>query len=157
MIKQTLDNYTYTLAVEELKIRNNNERDPLSLSKNSLYYVQIIYFNPGCTITQISELIGVSKSAVTMKIAKLEKDGLIYKEPSKHDKRINYIYCSEALKADFKQLDAIKHNIYQKIYENHSPEEISTFCNILDEISASILHINSRAYDLTRKGVKANA
>lgn len=154
MIKNTFDKYTYSQAVEELRIRNNNSKDPISISKNSLYYIQIIYFNPGCTISQISEMIGVSKSAVTIKISKLMKDGLVLKVGSLEDKRVHFIYCTEELIESFEKAYALRTEIYKKIEEKFSTEEINTFCKILNEVSLDILEDSNKDYKFNLRGQK---
>lgn len=148
MIKNSIDKYTYSLAVEELRLRGKNKKDPINLSKNSLYYLQIVYYNPGCTISDIAGLIGVSKSAVTMKISSLEKEGLVLKKSSEEDKRSQRIYFSKKAEETYEAVLNLKDGIFKGIQENFSEGEIDSFCRILNEISTEMLNIEDSEYKL---------
>lgn len=145
-IRETIGKYWVVSSIEELRIRNYNRHDPLAISQTSLHYLAIIKHNEGCTISFIAELTGVSTSAVTMKIRELVKLGYVEKKQSEKDKRSNHLYLTEYSKDEEKKFYQLHKEVYQKISEQYSSEELETFSKVLNSYSDMVLGISHEKY-----------
>lgn len=76
------------MKLEKEKLAKSQFND---LSINDLHIMHIIYLLNDATISKISQLTTVSKSALTGNIDKLEKLGYIKRVPSKKDRRVTNI------------------------------------------------------------------
>ena len=76
------------MKLEKEKLAESQFND---LSINDLHIIHIIYLLNDATISKISQLTTVSKSALTGNIDKLEKLGYIKRVPSKKDRRVTNI------------------------------------------------------------------
>jgi DNA-binding MarR family transcriptional regulator len=128
-------------AVESLNKRAAQKglQFPKKITVNSLCYMDLIREIDNPTISYLSELLGVSKSAVTMKISELEKLGYVIKTVSNKDKRVKKLELSNEMKKIYNQFDFVDEDIYREINDKFSKEALDNFCEILDFISDKII------------------
>lgn len=148
-IKKALDKYRIATSIEGLMIVNDekikNKNDFFyNLSLNSLFYIDIIRFYEGITISKIAEIIGVSKSAVTIKMAELEKRGYIVKVKDTKDKRIKYLFLSDKMRAISEEFDNEDEEIIKEIKEKYTEKEIIAFSKILNFLSDKVIDNEQR-------------
>jgi len=140
-IRKSMEKKRVANAVELLKKGPGKSDVHFSehMTGNNLSYLDLIEGLDQPTISKLSEILGVTKSAVTMKIAEFEKKGYVIKRVSEKDKRVKYLELSESMKAIYKAYEAIDEDIYREIEEKYSVEAVSNFCEILDFISDKII------------------
>jgi len=80
----------------------------------SLYLIEVIATNPDCNITEIADLLGVTRGAISQQTKKLEIKGLI----KRYNTRTNIKEVYFSLTNDGKRLYEIHSNAHQKIYSN---------------------------------------
>lgn len=143
-MKKAIDKYRLASAIEDLmvvnddKTRNKNEFF-YNLSLNSLFYIDIIRFYEGITVSKIADIIGVSKSAVTIKMSELEKKGYVIKVKDTKDKRIKYLSLSDKMRAIYDEFDNEDAEIIKEIKEKYTEKQTSDFCDILNYLSDKVL------------------
>lgn len=135
MIKEVMDRLRLISAIGDLAtVNSDNTKDKndffYNLSLNSLFYVDIIRFYDKITISKIANLIGVSKSAVTIKMAELEKKGYIIKEQDVEDKRVKYLRLSKNMQQVYDSFDDKELQVIVEINEKFSRNQINSFCEI---------------------------
>lgn len=137
-LQETLNRYFYNQTINELRLMNESASD-LTISYNSLLYLDIISCMPQCTVSALASALHVSKSAVTMKIGELAAQGLIVKTQSSEDKRIFHLTLSPEAGEIYKFYDAALYRAVQKAQSTYTPAELDTFCRILNDIGAAYI------------------
>jgi len=128
--------YYFEMAVSELRSMNQARHYP-NITYNSLLYLNIIAYVPNCTASYLADLLNISKSAVTIKINELIKQGFVEKTQSKKDKRIKYLSLRGDIAKEFRQYDAFLYNTLEKIEKGYSESDLEIFSGILLDIGKS--------------------
>lgn len=137
-IKKTIKDYYYKMTLNELKLMNHDE-DEWDISYNSLLYLDLISMTPQCTGSILAELLGISKSAVTLKINELIKQNLVVKERSEVDRRVYYLRTSEENEKYYAMYDRSLDSAIKSIKNKYSEKELDVFCSILTDINKEYL------------------
>lgn len=129
-----LNHYYYGTSLWELKqMKGDSCMD--GLSYNSFLYLNVIYETPDCTISRLSELLGVSKAAVTMKVNDLVNQGILKKTRSEIDKRVIYLSLSQELSEIYRQYDAYTIRVARSLHEKYTENELNLFCDIMHSLA----------------------
>lgn len=137
-LQETLNRYFYNQTINELRLMNESASG-LNLSYNSLLYLDIISYMPQCTVSTLACALHISKSAVTMKVAELAAQGLVFKAQSSRDKRVFYLKLSPAAEEIYRFYDTALHRAVEKAQRTYTAAELDTFCRILDDIGAAYI------------------
>lgn len=96
---KAMEHYSHPRIVTALyRAYQRQLRDALKdapLNPSSADYVRIISNEPGITLVELAELLGVSAAAVAQVLSTLERDQLIKRVPDKVDGRVKRIYLAE--------------------------------------------------------------
>ena len=82
------------LSLEETELIRSQGLD-FDLSYLDMVYLDLILLEARCTPSLIAERLGIARSAVTVRLNKLEKNGLIYRTRSDEDKRSSVLGLTE--------------------------------------------------------------
>ncbi len=122
--------YTKEMEIHDFKIQTQSSFFS-KLSYSTRKYLSIISFSEYNTISDIAKMLGLTKSAVTLKMNELEKQGLIVREQCKDDKRVYYIRVPDAVKTAWKESDQIFEKIIEKTERKFSEKEVDIFFDVL--------------------------
>ncbi len=131
-IHDGFDRLWLSLSVMELR-QSEHIGEAGRLPYNSVLYLDIILFNPGCTITQIAEMLGVTKATVTITVNRLEQKGMVVRRRSESDGRVRHLYVSDNLKDAYRTAEEIIGWVGDRLSENHSESEMDCFVSMLNE------------------------
>ena len=95
LVKEINDFY-YHMALYELQVMNGNDYYN-GLSYNSLLYINVMEQMEECTVSKMADVLKITKSAVTLKINELVKQGVVVKKQSEKDKRVYFLELSPHL------------------------------------------------------------
>ncbi len=124
------------LNLSLFELRNTDiSGDAGRLPYNSTLYLDLIAFNPGCTSTQLAEMLGVTKATVTVTVNRLVKRGLVERERSAMDGRIRYLRLSERVSEVYSIISGMLERISTGLEMRYTPEEIALFRRMLDDAS----------------------
>lgn len=84
--------YRYLVSDEVESIRRKGTGD---CSYLDMIYLDLVFFNDGCTPSFISESLGISKSAVAVRIKRLERDGYLARRVNENDRRSYFLTLTE--------------------------------------------------------------
>lgn len=101
-----------------------------------LYYIELINKNKGISVSELSKILNVKKSTVSVAINQLIDDGIVMKTQSQTDKRFYSLQLTS--KGDFilnKHMEIHKNTI-KKILEILNEEEVDNFIRIVNKINA---------------------
>lgn len=133
LLQNALNQYFYTMTINELQLMNTKFQS-LNITYNSLLYLDIISYTDNCTTTFLAQSLRISKSAVTIKVNELVKQGLIIKQQSKDDKRVFYLKLNDEIADIYRKYDKALYKAIDVVDKKYSEEEIKTFCNIITNI-----------------------
>lgn len=133
-ISNEMNDFYYHMSLFELQAFREGELFK-GLSYNSILYLNVIDLTKDCTVSKLAELLNITKSAVTLKINELEKQGVIIKTQSEKDKRVYYLSASPDMKRTFSLYDKAAVKIEKELKKTYSKEELQTFEKIMHTIS----------------------
>lgn len=121
----------FEMSINELQLMNNNKLYP-NITYNSLLYMDIIADTKNCTASYLANLLHVSKSAVTIKVNELIRQGLVIKAPSQEDKRINYLSVTPEIRSEYQKYDRNLARAAAVIEQTYSREQVVLFGEMLE-------------------------
>ena len=97
-------------------------------------YILAICRNPGMPQEALARHLCIHKSNVTRHLAFLEKNGYIYKEPCKEDKREHLVFPTEKMTEALTEIKSITKEWNSLLSEGISEEELELFHSIMDRM-----------------------
>lgn len=134
-ITNVVNEFYYHMALYELQVMNGDDYFR-GLSYNSLLYINVIEQMEECTVSRIAETLHVTKSAVTMKINELAKQGLVIRRQSSQDKRVYHLELSPDMARVMGIYDEVFMKIEKELKKEYTEEELGQFCRIMQSISS---------------------
>ena len=133
-LRDVLNRYYYDATVCDL--RHLSKTGQGELSYNSVMYLDVISYQEemlqeGCTVGSLAKTLRISNSAATMKVQELVKLGLVEKERSAADRRVLRLHLTKQAGDALKAYDRPFERAVQRVESTFSPEEVQTFCAIL--------------------------
>ncbi len=122
--------YIKEIEIHDFKIQTQSSFFS-TLSYSTRKYLSILSFSEYNTISDIAGMLGLTKSAVTLKMNELEKKGLIIREQSEKDKRVYHIRVPQIVKKAWKESDEIFEKITSKTGKKFSDKELNCFFDVL--------------------------
>jgi DNA-binding MarR family transcriptional regulator len=104
-----------------------------------LYYIELLNKNQGISVSDLSKILDVKKSTVSVAINQLIDLGIITKIQSSKDKRFYSLQLTPKGKNIIDKHMQIHKNTIKKILEILDPEEVDNFIHIINKIKISTL------------------
>ena len=130
-IRTATNRFCKEYCLNELKLMNSNKFNG-KITYNSLLYLDLISYNPNCTVSYIADSLNIARSSVTIKIIELEKLGLVVKHQSEHDKRVFYLSLSNMVVDIFDKDNNSLMKAAKEIESKFSKHEIDVYFEMLD-------------------------
>ncbi len=93
-------------------------------------YVLILIKEEGMPATKIAPVMGMGTSSLTRLLKNMEDDGLIYRKPDDHDKRVVNIFLTEHGKKLREQAKKVVLNFNEKLYSQITKQEMEAFAKV---------------------------
>lgn len=123
----------YLFATKRISsIMSDQVLDNLSLEQFSI--LRNLYNEELLRASELADALGVNKSAITVKLEKLEKKGLIYRERDKEDRRNVYLYLSEKGKKVYEEVETKIESFVSKYLNELDHEDLEAFINLYEKI-----------------------
>lgn len=100
-----------------------------------LYYIELINKNKGISISELSKILDVKKSTVSVAINQLIDMDIVHKNQSKIDKRFYSLQLTRKGEDIIKKHMEVHKDTIKQILEILNPEEVDSFIKIIDKIS----------------------
>lgn len=100
-----------------------------------LYYIELINKNKGISISELSKILDVKKSTVSVAINQLIDMDIVNKNQSKKDKRFYSLQLTRKGEEIIKKHMEVHKDTIKQILEILNPEEVDSFIKIIDKIS----------------------
>lgn len=121
-------------GINAMEFQTNSQKSG-DLSYRDLMYINLIMFMDDCTVTKLAEVMNISKPAVTMRVNRLIEQGLVIKQKSREDERVNILMLSPATYTRFGENDKRINHALLKICEEYPPEDVKLFANMMDRLA----------------------
>ena len=130
----TINHFYYQMSLRELRM-TKDAGSYKELTNNSMVYLDVISQTEQCTVSKLADALGITKSAVTMKVNELVKRGFLVKTQSATDKRVFYLTLHPEMQDIYDRFDNIFTSIGRKMERKYTPEELSLFCRMLSDVA----------------------
>ena len=141
-LKQKMNRLYLDRVINELRLANYNSYQHVTY--NSLLYLDIIAYRENCTVSYIAQVLRVAKSAVTLKVKELQRQGLVEKRQSSEDRRIYYLKVNETLREEYKAYDQVLYDALDELERTYSPDQVRLLCDMLDSINKRFQNENDQ-------------
>lgn len=131
----------YEMSLNELRLMNDNTLYP-DISYNSLLYLNAIFYMENCTASRLAEVLHISKSAVTIKVNELIRQGFVQKIQSAADKRVNHLSLTPEMEEDFCLYDERLRQTVLRVAGRYSNEEKNLFERMLEDIRKEYISVD---------------
>lgn len=132
-IVKGVNDFYYHMSLYELQVMNGNDYYN-GLSYNSILYINVMEQMKECTVSKIADALKITKSAVTLKINELVKQGVVIKKQSEKDKQVYYLELSPHMEQVLGIYDQVFYKIERELKEKYSQEQLDTFGEVLKTI-----------------------
>lgn len=126
--------FYYHMSMHELQLMNESDYFR-GISYNSLLYLNVIDQIHGCTVSKMADALNVTKSAVTIKVNELVKQGFVVKTQSEEDKRVFYLCLSPDMRKTMGIYDRVFEKIEHELKKKYTMEQLALFEDVLHSIS----------------------
>ncbi|MDD1775088.1 MAG: MarR family transcriptional regulator [Methanobacterium sp.] len=100
-----------------------------------LYYIELIHKKTGISISELSKILDVKKSTVSIAVNQLIDADIVIKNQSKTDKRFYSLELTSKGADIINKHMQVHRNTIRKILEILNPEEVDSFIKIINKIS----------------------
>jgi DNA-binding MarR family transcriptional regulator len=100
-----------------------------------LYYIELINKKTGISISELSKILGVKKSTVSIAVNQLMDADIVIKKQSKIDKRFYSLELTSKGEDIINKHMQVHKDTIKKILEILNPEEVDSFIEIINKIS----------------------
>ena len=117
------------------ELRRAGEGAMGSMSFQDMLYLDIIHYHDGCTASFIADSLGIARSAVTVRLNRLERNGWISRSRSESDGRQYILSLSEDAKTLYDSMVAEMERAMAELRKRYSDEEVDRFMEMLEFIT----------------------
>lgn len=100
------------------------------LSYNELFTIHVLHATGGCTPSFIAQFLSIAKQTVNSLLGRLEKRGMITREPSSEDKRSCVVLLTEEGQAFADQILTELKDIEYCVFSSFTKEELEMMIDI---------------------------
>jgi DNA-binding MarR family transcriptional regulator len=126
--------FFYRTSMFELRWMQREDHS-FGLSYHSLLYLNIIAGTPGCTVSRLAEMLGITTPGITEKVNGLVQKGLVEKVQSETDHRVFHLYLRPDVREMYEGWEHFDRKMEIWLREKYSPEDIELFCRILQDVA----------------------
>lgn len=135
-LRRSFFNLYHSISTMEYRMNSRHSGD---LSYRDILYINMIMFMDDCTVSKLAKIMNITKPAVTVRINHLIEEGVIIKQKSKSDKRVNILIVSPMIYSMYGSEDKTINHALNKIREEYTSEEIAKFVEMLDSLSHNLV------------------
>ena len=109
------------------------------LSVQDGYLVREISSQPGITLSELSDLLGLSKSTVSSMVARLEEKGILTREIPRNNRRIVQLRISSELRQN-PEISLLRSQMMEGFLKELSQEDATVIINGLEKLNELMAH-----------------
>ena len=109
------------------------------LTRSQFCFLKLITKNADLKVGELARCIGVSPAASSKNLDKLERLGLVFREPSDQDRRVTLLRASAEGRAVVRDYESLKAARLAPVIESLGQKKTDLLCDLLEEICGEIL------------------
>ncbi len=131
----------FTQIINKFNLMNSKPHNygiDVTLHPSEINILFLIHNNPNITLTIVAKKLGVTKSAISQALDKLEKKGCIVKEKKKDNKKTKILILTDKAEKAVLKYEEYKDFIFKELiehYHNLSEEKLEFLYKVLEEVS----------------------
>jgi DNA-binding MarR family transcriptional regulator len=137
LLNQLLKDMFYRILRLQEKSVSKSAND--NLSRTEMHTLENIQDSPGATLTQIAEMLGVTKATVSVSVSRLVKKGYIIKQKVDKDKRKSVLLLTEKGEACCKKHKQFHDMLIESILGEFN---IAAYPELIKSMEALLLFFN---------------
>lgn len=122
-------------SVTIMEARTTSHVEGMNLTYRDMLYLDFIALTRGCTVSMMSEALGVSLPAATRRTNSLEERGLVARTRSSDDARCKTVELTEMGDEIMAESDKAVSEVLRALEERYPPHEVARFCEMMDCMS----------------------
>ena len=127
----------FILAFDQLKKNQHKSGVDKSITLNEVHLIVVIGKNQPLNLVKLSELLEVSRSAITQSVRRLIQKNLVFFDFDSNNGKNKYLRLSEkgieVFKIHKEQQAYIEESVFS-VLDNYSEEELQTVVKLMDDI-----------------------
>jgi len=139
--RSKIRNYFFKSHKKLVSVGRHTSGKKLSLSQFNV--IDIMITHGRITVTELSEILGVSPPSTTAMVDRLIKKGFLIREHSSKDRRKVIISFSPEAKEDIEDLQKTMLEPIISLIEKIGPETAKKWCEVLNEVEHACGRINN--------------
>ncbi len=129
----------HSISTMEFRMNSKTQGD---VSYRDIMYLNMIMFMDECTVSKLADLMGITKPAVTVKINHLIEQGLVLKQKSKTDERVNMLMVAPKVYTMYSDEDRQINRALAKLCEDYPPDEVNKFSEMLESLAKNLIDMD---------------
>ena len=125
---------------EILEAKFLQEVCPAPLTRSQFHLLKVIGLNGTHQVGELASFLGMSPPAATKNIDKLERLGLIVRNPSKGDRRATLLSASAKGRRLVRKYESLKTERLAPVLREFNMRELDSFSRLLERFSVSLLN-----------------
>ncbi|MBX3192609.1 MAG: MarR family transcriptional regulator [Labilithrix sp.] len=106
----------------------------LGVSASQLAALHHVAKHPGCSLTQLADLLDLNKSAVTGLVARMERDRVLRREPDENDGRASVLHVTARGDDVRARSSALTRRLTAELTEGFDPKEMEVVMRFLNAV-----------------------
>lgn len=116
-----------------------NVRHSGNMSYRDIMFINLIMFMDNCTVSKLADMLNISKPAVTVRVNQLIEKGIVIKQKSKLDERVNILMISPQVYTTYGEEDRRINHALTKLCEEYPPEDVERFAEMMNSLSEDLV------------------
>jgi len=126
------------MAFKKMQIEYHRQAKQNGLAAAPYAALQKLWEQEGLTITDLGDKLFLKNSSITSLMDRMERDGLVYRERTKDDRRVVRIYLTDKARRLKEVIPNFEEHLLKKLKDSFAPEEIAALIGLLNKMEESL-------------------
>jgi DNA-binding MarR family transcriptional regulator len=130
--------FSLYMAFKKMQIEYHRQAKQNGLAAAPYAALQKLWEQEGLTITDLGDKLFLKNSSITSLMDRMERDGLVYRERTKDDRRVVRIYLTDKARRLKEVIPNFEEHLLKKLKDSFAPEEIAALIGLLNKMEESL-------------------
>jgi len=130
--------FSLYMAFKKMQIEYHRQAKQNGLAAVPYAALQKLWEQEGLTITDLGDKLFLKNSSITSLMDRMERDGLVYRERTKDDRRVVRIYLTDKARRLKEVIPNFEEHLLKKLKDSFAPEEIAALIGLLNKMEESL-------------------
>jgi DNA-binding MarR family transcriptional regulator len=130
--------YLFHLASKMKRNRGSKMMSQAGLYRGQPFILSCLWETEGLTHTELANKLGIQPATISVALQRMEKSGLIERQPDPDDQRVSRVYLTKAGREIRPVVEQIWQDLETTTFSGFSPQELEQFCSMLQHICTNL-------------------